>query len=180
MARLEALDREDLPPEYRRLFDEFAATRGFVPVLYRVMANAPAAMASFIGFTAALRSEGELPQAEKELAILLVGHLTHAATIVAAHRGFAVAAGISAEQIDALPGWRSHPAFNAHQRAMFAYAEAVTRDIRVEDPVWDEVRRHFSDPEVAELTLTIACYNMVARFLEPLEIDLDPGYGTPG
>lgn len=180
MARLEALNHDDLPPEYRALFDEFEATRGFVPVLYRVMANAPAAMASFVRFTSELRDAEDLARAEKELAILLVGHLTGAATIVTAHRGFAIAAGVSVEKIDALPGWQSDPAFNARERAMLTYAEAVTRDIRVDDAVWNDVRRRFSDAELAALTLTIACYNLVARFLEPLEIELDPGYGTPG
>jgi alkylhydroperoxidase family enzyme len=36
------------------------------------------------------------------------------------------------------------------------------------------VRRHFSDRELVELTATVASYNMVSRFLEALQIEIEP------
>ena len=53
---------------------------------------------------------------------------------------------------------------------MLAYVAAMTRGIRVPDSVFDEVRRCFDDRAIVELTVTIAAYNMVSRFLEALEI----------
>jgi alkylhydroperoxidase family enzyme len=155
--------------------------RGFVPILYRIMAHAPAGMAAFIEFTTVLRDQGVLPARQKELAILLVGHLTGASTIVAAHRGFGAAAGLSGAQIQAVPNWLASPDFDDRERAMLSYVAAVTRDIRVDHATWNAVRAHFDDAGMAELTLVAACYSMVARFLEPLEIELDANYESrPG
>ena len=176
MARLPALRSDDLAPEQQAVFDKIAAGRGFVPRLYGVMANAPDGMAAFIEFTDILRADSPLPTAHKELTILLVGKLTEAQTIVSAHTSFAKAAGVSGDQIEELSAWRRSDRFSAEERAMFAYIEAVTRNIRVGNEIWQAVRSHFSDAELTDLTLVIGCYNMVARFLEPLEIEVDPRY----
>ncbi len=178
MARLPALTRDDLPPDLRHVFDDLLQSRGFVPNLYAVMAHAPAAMATFIEFTSTLRAGGAFSAADKELAILLVGNLTGARTITAAHRGFAAAAGVSPEAIASIPTWRDAPVFDPRHRAILAFVEAVTTDIRVDDATWEAVRAHLTDDQLAELTLVAACYNMVARFLEPLEVDLDDRYAT--
>jgi alkylhydroperoxidase family enzyme len=176
LARLPPVDPAALDPAARQLLADLEAGRGFVPILYRVMGHAPAAMAAFLEFTSVLREQGILPARQKELAILLVGHLAGAATIIAAHRGFGRAAGLSDVQIAAVPEWQTAPAFDDRERAMLSYVAAVTRDIRVDATTWDAVRACFSDAELAELTLVAACYSMVARFLEPLEIELDAHY----
>jgi alkylhydroperoxidase family enzyme len=55
--------------------------------------------------------------------------------------------------------------------AVLAYADAMTRQIRVPDDVFAAVRRHFPEREVVELTATIGGYNLVSRFLEAIQID---------
>jgi alkylhydroperoxidase family enzyme len=54
---------------------------------------------------------------------------------------------------------------------VLAYTDAMTREIRVADPVFAAVRTHFAEREIVELTATIAAYNCVSRFLEALRID---------
>jgi alkylhydroperoxidase family enzyme len=176
MARLRPRQREELQAGGQALFDRLAASRGFVPLLYRVMAHAPEAMAGFVRFTTDLRADGALAQRDKELAILLVGQLTGAETIRAAHRRFARDAGVPAAKLEELGQWEASAAFSDAERAMLEYVTAVTGTIRVPEGTWRLVREHFSDSQIAELTLVVACYNMVARFLEPLEIEVDPGY----
>jgi alkylhydroperoxidase family enzyme len=39
--------------------------------------------------------------------------------------------------------------------------------------VWDGVRALFDDEQLVELTLTVAYYNMVVRFLEPIQVELE-------
>ena len=63
------------------------------------------------------------------------------------------------------------PAFDARDRAVLDYAEAMTRDIRVPDVLFDRIRDGFSEREVVELTATIAGYNLVSRFLEAMQIE---------
>ena len=67
--------------------------------------------------------------------------------------------------------WRDTDAFDAKSRAVLAYTEAMTRDIRVPEPSFQALRDFLSEREVVELTATIAGYNLVSRFLEAMAID---------
>jgi alkylhydroperoxidase family enzyme len=64
--------------------------------------------------------------------------------------------------------------FDERERDALAYAEAMTLTVQVAPPLFDAVRRHFSDRELVELTATVASYNMVSRFLEALQIEIEP------
>ena len=50
----------------------------------------------------------------------------------------------------------------------------MTRDVVVPDAVFAEVARHFNAREIVELTVLIGTYNMNARVLRALELDLEP------
>ena len=62
------------------------------------------------------------------------------------------------------------PAFSDDERLAMRYAAAITRTVSVPDALFGEIRKRFSPTEIVELTAAIATYNMVARFLMPLEI----------
>lgn len=56
---------------------------------------------------------------------------------------------------------------------MLAYTDAMTRDVYVPDVVFSELRRHFDDRGIVELTATIGTYNLVSRFLVALGISAE-------
>ena len=86
----------------------------------------------------------------------------------------ALADGLSLEECDALADWRASKCFSASERAVLAYADTMTRDIAVPDDVFAEVKRHFNAREIVELTVLIGTYNMNARVLQALQLDLEP------
>jgi alkylhydroperoxidase family enzyme len=63
--------------------------------------------------------------------------------------------------------------FDARQRAVLELAEGLTREVAVKDEVFEAAKRVLPTREVVELVATVAYYNMVARFLVGLEIDLE-------
>ena len=66
---------------------------------------------------------------------------------------------------------KSKGALDDRQWAVLRYADAMTRDIKVPQALFDEVRATgFSDQEMVELTATVASYNMVSRFLVALDV----------
>jgi len=65
------------------------------------------------------------------------------------------------------------PEFSGDERLAIRYAVAMTRSVQVPDALFAELRARFPDPELVELTATIAAYNMVARFLVALQVDPD-------
>ena len=58
-------------------------------------------------------------------------------------------------------------------RAVIAYADAMTRKIQVPNDVFARAQTHLSERHLVELTATIAAYNCVSRFLEALRIEHD-------
>jgi len=51
------------------------------------------------------------------------------------------------------------------------YTDAMTRDIRVPQSLFDAVCAELGEEQMVELSLTIATYNMVSRFLEAMQIE---------
>jgi AhpD family alkylhydroperoxidase len=60
-----------------------------------------------------------------------------------------------------LDAWEESPFYSERERAALAWTDAVTRvaDSRVPDELYAEVRKHFSDKELADLTLAVATIN---------------------
>lgn len=53
---------------------------------------------------------------------------------------------------------------------MLRYADAMTRDVSVDQRLFDEVKGLFDEREVVELTAVVAAYNTVSRFLVALDV----------
>ncbi len=176
MARVPYVAPEDLPAEYRHVFDRLAESRGYVPNLYRAMANSPHLVEPFVRMMETTRAEAALPNQLKELAVLRVAQLTGAATMWASHETLARDAGVPGAKLRALAVWRSHAIFTSEESAALSYAEAATRDVRVDDATWEDVRSHFTHEQQTELVIAVAFYNMVARISEPLALELDLRY----
>ncbi len=73
------------------------------------------------------------------------------------------------ERLATLAAWRETPYFSEAERAALALAEAATRlsdrANPVPDEIWDEAARHFDEPALAALVVTIAA----DQHLEPTE-----------
>jgi alkylhydroperoxidase family enzyme len=177
MARLRYLDREELPEEYRFLFDNLSRESGRVGNLFRTLGHSPRLLHQFMRLGNDLRYKTRLDPALRELAILTVGRVTGAVYEYVHHIAIGKRAGLTEEQIAGLPVWERHPAFTEQQRAVIGYAEAVTRDVRVSDDVFNSVRAFLDDEQMVELTLNIAYYNLVVRFLEPMQVELEDASG---
>jgi AhpD family alkylhydroperoxidase len=72
------------------------------------------------------------------------------------------------ERLFAVSAWRDTPYFTEAERGALSLAEAATRVADRPDPVpdevWNEAARHFSERELAALTLSIALTNVWNRF----------------
>jgi AhpD family alkylhydroperoxidase len=77
------------------------------------------------------------------------------------HTKDARAAGETEQRLYTLPAWEETPFFTDRERAALAWTEAVTRvaDTHVPDEVFERVQRHFTEKELADLTLAIVAIN---------------------
>ena len=71
------------------------------------------------------------------------------------------AAGENEQRLYGLDAWRESPYYTDRERAALAWAEAVTHvaEGNVPDQVYEEVRPHFNEKELADLTLAVASIN---------------------
>ena len=111
----------------------------------------------------------------RELAVIRVAILNDVEYVQRAHGPvYALKEGLTPEQVTAIADWPSSKLFTEKQRALLAYTDAMTRKIDVPDAVFAEVRKHFSERQAVELTMLIAAYNMLTRFLKALKVDPEP------
>lgn len=70
-------------------------------------------------------------------------------------------AGESQQRLDCLAAWQEYPFFDQRERAAFAWAEAVTHISQTHAPteVYEQLKLHFSEREIVDLTLIIAFMN---------------------
>jgi alkylhydroperoxidase family enzyme len=71
------------------------------------------------------------------------------------------AIGESEQRLYSLDAWRESPFYTDRERAALNWTEAVTllTDGHVPDEVYEEVRSHFSEKELPDLTLAVATIN---------------------
>ncbi len=71
------------------------------------------------------------------------------------------ALGETEQRIYSLDAWRECPYYTDRERAALAWTEAVTliASGHVPDQVYEEVRPHFTEKELADLTLAVAAIN---------------------
>jgi alkylhydroperoxidase family enzyme len=139
---------------------------------YRMLLHSPDVAASWFEHIGAVRWKTELSGVAREIAIIRVGVLNDVPYVVNTHLArYALQDGMTQAQCDTIREWESSSAFNAAERAVLAYTDAMTRHVQVSSDVFEDLRAHFSERQIVELTVLIATYNMHTRVLAALNVD---------
>jgi AhpD family alkylhydroperoxidase len=72
-----------------------------------------------------------------------------------------IALGDTPQRLYSLDAWRECPYYTDAERAVLAWTESVTciAEGQAPDPVFEELKKHFNEREVGDLTLAIATIN---------------------
>jgi AhpD family alkylhydroperoxidase len=126
---------------------------------------APGVMRAMSGLDDYLAGCG-LEPALRELVKLRASQINGCAYCVDMHSLDARALGETEQRLYALPVWQEAPFFSDRERAALLWTEKLTLISldHVPDQVYEQVRPHFSDEEMANLTLAIATINAWNRF----------------
>lgn len=85
--------------------------------------------------------------------------------------------GLTDEELAAVPQFETSTLFNERERAALAYAEAMSRTpVRITDEMFADLKRHFDEEQIVELTASIALQNYRSRFDHALGIGSDGLY----
>lgn len=112
--------------------------------------------------------EGGLSEELQELVSLRASQINGCAACVYGHVAALRKLGCSDDRIDTVAVWRHSPYFSEKEKAALELTEAATRqaDSRgepVSDELWNRVRLHFEEKELAALILSIGLINFFNR-----------------
>jgi AhpD family alkylhydroperoxidase len=114
------------------------------------------------------------------LLYLVVSRINGCAYCIDMHSKDLRAIGETDLRIDLVSVWAESPVYSDRERAAFAWAESVTKvsETHVPDDVFNLARQHFSEEQLAKLTLALIAINGWNRLC--ISFRLEPGHYKPG
>ncbi|HIG62791.1 MAG TPA: carboxymuconolactone decarboxylase family protein [Gammaproteobacteria bacterium] len=120
------------------------------------------------------KSVSQLDGKVRELGIMRAGYAQASQFVFSQHCKAARRFGVPDEQIQAIPHWQVSEVFDAKERAILAWADALIYDGgRASDELFDALHSHLSDEDILELTYHIMGYNLHAVCCKALRLEFD-------
>lgn len=162
--------------EVQQFYDLIERTSRGMGVLnvFKVMAHTPELMRAWWEMMTLLFTRLTLDARLRELAVLRLFQVLRCDYGFAHHVRLGRQVGITDEEIEALDRYESAPSFSERERLVLQYTDAVTA-MRVDSP--ELARRlldYLTERDLVELTFCIANWNLMARLLTPLAIEMEP------
>ena len=179
MALLPIIQDDEASPEAKVLFDHCTRMLGRVANALRVAAHSPKLTQALLGFMIpALRSEvtGVLDIRVKTLVILKTSMLNGCKYCIGHNTALGRSIGFSDEQIEAIDGdYRNSDLFTPAEKAAIAWADHLTeRTYRRHPEAMGELKRHFDEAQIVEITMVCGFFNFWNRFTDGLQVDIEP------
>jgi len=178
ISRIPLLERDSATPDSQKIYDALLAARGVVPNMFKVLGYRPEIAQGVAGFLKPLLADGALPGFYKELIAVRISRLNQSAYAIRAHSISARQKGASEPQIEAVANFESGP-YSEKEKQGFRLADRLHRGAAaVDDMFYCELKSSFTDPELIELFLTAAAFEMFPRFIDGLRIPITPPPAT--
>ncbi|CZT12438.1 related to 4-carboxymuconolactone decarboxylase family protein [Rhynchosporium agropyri] len=173
-------------PSDKAIVERVRARRAPRPLqaLDLTLLHSPPVADGWNSFLGAIRTKTSLPDDIREIAICRVAVVNEAWYEWMHHAPLAEAGGVSEEGMKTLGKGdlsaygKGEGGLSEKQWAVVRHTDAMTRNVKVPEDVFEELKRNFSEQEVVEITATVACYNCVSRFL--VALDVGEKNGTKG
>jgi uncharacterized peroxidase-related enzyme len=173
MPRLPARDRAELS-EFEPLFERIESHLGVLPNSTLTMAHRPDIMRAFAELNEAVMGPGQVDGGLKQLVVLMASSAASCAYCQAHTSHVAERRGVPVEKIEAVWEFETSPLFSAAERAALRVARGAGRTPNeVTDGDVEELRRHFTDAQVAEIVAAIAVFGYLNRWNDTVATTLE-------
>lgn len=181
MPRIQLVDPETASPETQAAYEEIRRDwGGMLFTDWRPLGLSPQIMLSVHKLFFNLQGEkgGSLTDVrDKELVAIKTSYMNGCDYCLGHNVDFGQAVGLTLEQIQAAvsPGYAESELLSGRQKALLRWTETVTLNTAADDDeAFAGLQQHYSDAEVAELTLVSGLFNMWNRFTRAIQIQLEP------
>lgn len=165
---------EEFAPAFKRSAERVSKRVGMTANNVRAMANSPELGATMRQFLDDVWDHGDLPKPLKALIRNKVSNI-NACLYCSAHQVKVMRSqGVEQEKIDHMHDFRTHPAFSDKERAILAYAEALTIDAgNIPQDVVEDFAAHTTNQERVEVTIVAAAMGLLNRLNDGLRVPLE-------
>src|SRR6516225_57123 len=144
MARISLIEETDHPELAELIKRIVAGRRGGLINVYKLLLHSPPLAETWLEHVNAVRWKTQIDGRLREIVIIRIAILNRIDYVIQQHvPALALADGVTVAECDALKDWRASGFFSEKERAVLAYADAMTRDVSVPDAVFADVRKHF-------------------------------------
>jgi len=165
---------EDFTPAFKVSAERVSQRVGMVANNVRAMANSPELGATMRQFLDDVWDHGDLPKPMKALIRQKVSNI-NACLYCSAHQLKVLASqGVAQEKIDNMHDYLTHPAFSDKERAILAYAEALTINAGAISPdIISAFMEQTTDQERVEVTIVASAMGLLNRLNDGLRVPLE-------
>ena len=175
MARVRDVEIEEVPQGVRSVYNQFATQYGPFLNQVKVFAHRPPALKHIMGLLLDLAGEAVLPKRYLEICLVAVSKLNECSYCVAHHAPRLIEQGLPPESLENIL---------AEQVPHFDEVDTLVRDFSVQvttkaqymgNAIFEDLRKHFSEEQIVELTLRTALCGFFNRFNDALQIEIEDG-----
>lgn len=172
MPRIQAKADKDYPWYLRLMYRHQQRSRGQKILPARVWGRSPVLLRKFLAmFRAFERKSSPLDPVLRALVTVRVSQINHCDFCVDFNAMRVLQQGGAVDRLDGLSDIPNSPHFTPEEKAALIYAETVTDSHQqVTDEQFMELKQHFSDDALVELTGLIAFQNMSSKFNAALDL----------
>ncbi len=172
--RIKLLERDAVTPEAAVIYDALLAQRGVVPNMFKALAYSPDIAKGVSGFLKPLLSDSALTGWYKELIAVRISILSECEYAIRAHSISAQKKGATEAQLAGVKDFETGP-YSEKEKLGFRLADRLHGGGRaVDDAFYRQLQTAFTPPELVELFLTAAAFEMFPRFIDGLQIPTTP------
>jgi alkylhydroperoxidase family enzyme len=145
------------------------------PNLLRAVAHHPHLLEPFLGFAAALAARGTLPRRTSELLALRAAWNCRSDFEWGHHARYALAAGCSEAEIDAVAAGPAAASWSEADRALLAAADELHARHAIADETWAALAAQWSPAQLVEIPFVVGQYTMLSMVAGALRVPLEEG-----
>ena len=174
MSRLAPLSPE-ATPELKESFEQYRRSMGFVPNSVLIMQRRPKVVRALAQLAAAIWDPESTVNLGFKRLLAHVASRAHGCEYCMAHTaGAASKLGVSDEKLAAVWEYRSSPLYNSAERLALDFALAAgSAPNEVTDEMFAEMRRHWDEGQMVEITAVISLFGFMNRWNDTMATPLE-------
>jgi len=173
MTRLSYIERDQADPDLHPIYDAVKGYGSYANQV-RTMAHCPPVLSHIMPMLFELRATTNLSRRHIELLNVVVAKANACNYCITHHAPKLNVEGISEEGITRLLAYDDHPELDDVDRLVVSYAIQINNEPHhITDGFFDQLRCHFTDAEIAELTWRIGLAGAFNRINQALDIDIE-------